>query len=220
MKNTRILSLIYLGSLAISPLYLNAQEAKPAESVSLFDGTSLTGWKVVNPANAKFWSVIDGVITCSNGDQKMPTNTYLATTKDYQNFEFTCEFRLSGDHATGLINSGIQYRSVIKDNKIFGYQADIGKGYWGDIYDEHRRGKLIQGNTAELFKDFKEDAWHTYKIICKGDDHKLYINDHLVAEYTEKKADIPNKGVIALQLHSGGVAKMEYKNIQIEVTTP
>ncbi|WP_218587926.1 hypothetical protein [Arenibacter palladensis] len=42
-----------------------------------------------------------------------------------------------------MINSGIQYRSIIKDNKIIGYQADIGKGYWGDIYDEHRRGKLV-----------------------------------------------------------------------------
>lgn len=216
MKNTKILSLILLGSLTISSHILSAQEAKTADAVSLFDGKSLTGWKSVDPSQAKLWSVVDGVITCSNGDQKMPANTYLATTKDYQDFQFTCEFRLSGDHATGLINSGIQYRSVIKDNKIFGYQADIGKGYWGDIYDEHRRGKLIQGNTTELFKKFKEDDWHTYKIICKGDDHKLFINDHLVAEYTEKKADIPNKGVIALQLHSGGVAKMEYKNIQIQ----
>lgn len=194
---------------------LPTKETQESATVTLFDGKTLTGWKTVNPALAKYWSVVDGVITCSSGDKKMPKNTYLATEKEYQDFEFTCEFRLSGDPSTGLINSGIQYRSII-NKKIIGYQADIGKGYWGDIYDEHRRGKLVAGNTKELFKNFKDDDWHTYKIVCKGDDHKLYINDHLVAEYTEKDKTIPSKGVIALQLHSGGVAKMEYKNIQIK----
>jgi len=73
----------------------------------------------------------------------------------------------------------------------------------------------MKGNTKELFKNFKDDDWHSYKIICKGDHHQLYINDLLVANYTEKDKKIPSKGVIALQLHSGGVSKMEYKNIQI-----
>jgi len=109
---------------------LTACDAKQSEMVTLFDGKTLNGWKTVNPALAKYWSVVDGVITCSSGDKKMPTNTYLATTKEYQDFEFTCEFRLSGDQATGLINSGIQYRSIIK-KKIIGYQADIGKGLLG-----------------------------------------------------------------------------------------
>ena len=49
------------------------------EEVSLFDGKTLDGWIVVNPANAKYWSVVDGVITASNGAEKMPTNTFLAT---------------------------------------------------------------------------------------------------------------------------------------------
>jgi|TARA_B110000908_G_C10173210_1_gene411954 hypothetical protein len=207
-----ICTIVSLTECEAKPL---VSEAKNSDMVTLFDGKTLSGWKAVNPALAKYWAVIDGVITCSSGDKKMPKNTYLATTKEYQNFEFTCEFRLSGDQATGLINSGIQYRSIIK-KKIIGYQADIGKGYWGDIYDEHRRGKLISGDTKELYKDFKDDDWHTYKIICKGDHHQLYINDFLVADYTEKDKNIPSKGVIALQLHSGGIAKMEYKNIQIK----
>jgi len=201
---------------------LNLSMAFGQEYTPLFDGSSLEGWKVVNEKNAKYWSVIDGVITASNGDQKMPTNTYLATEKQYQNFSFSCKFRLSGDHSTGLINSGIQYRSLLvkqKKNpkvvKIVGYQADIGKGYWGDIYDEHRRRSLLKANTTELFKDFKEDGWNDYKIICKGSRHQLFINDHLTAEYSEADPKIETLGVIALQLHSGGVAKMEYKDINI-----
>jgi len=126
-----------------------------SEAISLFDGKTLDGWVVVNPKNARFWSVEDGVIVASSGDKPMPINTYLATTEEYGDFEFTCEFRLSGDHATGLINSGIQYRSLLKKHKkrgmiISGYQADIGKDWWGGIYDEHRRGKLVMGDAEAL----------------------------------------------------------------------
>lgn len=214
MKHLLVSTLLAVSSISCSSQE-NPEAAKEAEPITLFNGKDLTGWKAVNPANAKYWSVIDGVITCSNGDKKMPTNTYLATVKNYENFEFKCKFRLSGDHKTGLINSGLQYRSNIHGTKIIGYQADIGKGYWGDIYDEHRRGLLLKADTKALFKDFKEDGWNTYTIRCQGDHHQLFINGHKTADYTEKKKGIPSTGVIALQLHSGGVAKMEYKDITI-----
>ena len=198
-----------------------------ASEQSLFDGKSLDGWVPVNKNNAKYWSVVDGVITASNNGKKMPVNTYLATEKMYQNFEFKCKFRLSGDHKTGLINSGIQYRSLLKRiqaksgvNKIIGYQADIGKGWWGGIYDEHRRGLLGKGNTKELFKNFKEDAWNEYIIRCIGNKHELFINGHKTIEYIEKDSNIESYGVIALQLHSGGIAKMEYKDISIKELPP
>mgnify|MGYP000197510015 CR=1 FL=1 len=201
----------------------STEEKKTSETVTkkktvkLFDGKTLDGWKTVVPANAKYWSVVDGVITASNGSEKMPTNTYIATEKSYEDFQFICKFRLTGDHASGFINSGIQYRSLLEHGRIVGYQADIGRKYWGDIHDEHRRNNLMKGDLKALFEDdFKEDEWGTYKIVCKGDSHKLYINDHLVADYTEKDTNIPKKGVIALQIHSGGVAKMEYKDIYIQ----
>ena len=193
-----------------------------ANEVSLFDGKTLKGWRPVKAQNLKYWSVVDGVITASNGNEKMPTNTYIATDKNYQNFIFKCKFRLSGDHKTGLINSGIQYRSIMKktkvpgDHHIVGYQADIGKGYWGDIYDEHRRGLLKKANTKELFKNFKEDAWNDYVIHCEGSRHRLYINGKLTVDYIEANKNVEDFGVIALQLHSGGVAKMEYKDITIK----
>lgn len=209
-------SILLFAALLSSPCFAQ-------EKVSLFDGKTLKGWTVVKKANAKYWSVVDGVVTASSHGKKMPTNTYLATNKNYQNFEFTCQFRLSGDHATGLINSGLQYRSIMQKtpNKpgthhIIGYQADIGKGYWGDVYDEHRRGKLLKGDTKALLKDFKEDGWNSYKILCEDNRHRLYINGHLTADYLEKNPKIPSLGVFALQLHSGGIATMEYKDIFIK----
>ncbi len=194
---------------------LSSTAQKTISTTSLFNGFSLADWKTVNPSNQNFWSVIDGVITGGNGIQKIPSNTYLSTTQEYDNFEFRCLFRLSGDHSLGLINSGIQYRSIIEDGKIIGYQADIGKGYWGDIYDEHRRGKLISGDLNTLKHILKEDGWNSYIIRCVGNKHELYINGVKTCEYIETDENIPSKGVFGIQLHSGGNAKIEFKNITI-----
>src|SRR5690606_34145020 len=90
------------------------------KTVYLFNGTSLTGWETVKKDNAVFWSVTDSTITGGDGIRKIPENTYLHTTKVYKDFELRCLFRLTGDPDTGLINSGIQYRSIIKDGKIIG----------------------------------------------------------------------------------------------------
>jgi len=176
---------------------------------------NLNDWKAVKPANQQFWTVTDSAIIGGDGKQKIPTNTYLHSTDIYEDFEFRCLFRLTGDHDLGLINSGIQYRSVLEGTKIAGYQADIGKGYWGDIYDEHRRGKLLDGDLSVLKKVLNEDGWNSYIIRCKGNKHELYINGVKTTEYEEMDNNIPSKGVIAIQLHKGGNAKIEVKNITI-----
>jgi len=208
------MKLITILVLALSTLGLHAQT--PQQTTSLFDGKTLTGWKTINPAFAKKWSVIDGAIISGDGQNKIPSNTFLGSTKEYSDFEFRCLFRISGDHKTGLINSGIQYRSLVQGKKIIGYQADIGKGYWGSLYDEHRRGKLANSNTSTLKHLLKENGWNSYIIRCKGNHHQLYINGVKTVDYIEKDPNIPAKGIFAFQLHSGGNAKVEFKNITIE----
>lgn len=206
--NFLILTFLILGNFSCS-----AQRNSVA--VSLFDGTTLTGWETVKKQNASLWKVTDSTLIGGDGTTKIPENTYLYTTQQFQDFEFGFLFKLTGDHSTGLINSGVQYRSTIKDNHIIGYQADIGKGYWGDIYDEHRRGKLVGGDLSTLKYILNEDGWNSYIIRCVGNKHELYINGVKTVEYLEKDSSIPSKGVIGIQLHSGGNAKIEFKHITI-----
>ncbi|WP_422082941.1 3-keto-disaccharide hydrolase [Ulvibacterium sp.] len=190
--------------------------AQKFDSKSLFDGTTLNGWETVNEENAKYWSVKDSAIVGGDGITNIPVNTYLHTMEKYGDFEFRCLFRITGNHDKGLINSGIQYRSVIEDGKIVGYQADIGKGYWGDIYDEHRRALLNYGDLNTVKHLLDEDGWNSYIIRCQGNLHELYINGVKVNEYLEEDTDIPSKGVIGLQLHKGGNAQVVFKHIVIE----
>lgn len=208
-KKPYSLLLIFLGS-----FLCNGQKTNRSE---LREYKDLEKWKTVKIENQKLWSVEDGLVTGGDGIQKIAQNTYLYSDEIYADFEFSCLFRLTGNEDTGLINSGIQYRSVLADAKIIGYQADIGNGYWGDIYDEHRRGKLVSGDLSTLKNSLKEEGWNSYLIRCKENKHELYINGIKIAEYFEEDPEIPSQGVIGIQLHSGGNAKIEFKDITITV---
>jgi hypothetical protein len=182
---------------------------------STFDGKTMKGWKALPEKNQFLWKVRDSVLVGGDGVLRISENNYLYTTDHFEDFEFRCLFRLSGDSDIGLINSGIQYRSQIIDGNMVGYQADIGNGYWGDIYDEHRKGKLVEGDLQTLKHLLREDGWNSYVIRVKGDFHELYINGVKTSEYQEKDTTVSKIGLIGIQLHSGGNAKIEVRDITI-----
>lgn len=207
MKNLVLFAVVTITTISTAQ---HTYETPKEEIIQVSD------WYSLDDSDKSFWSIKEGVITGGDGINLIPVNTYMCSTKSYEDFEFRCLFRITGDHDKGLINSGIQYRSTIKDGNMIGYQADIGKGYWGDIYDEHRRGKLIGGELSTLTEVLHEDGWNSYIIRCIGNLHQLYINGVKTAEYLEKDQTVPSKGIFAIQLHSGGNAKIELKNITIE----
>jgi len=182
----------------------------------LFDGKTLAGWETSDTA---LWRVEDGAIVAGNGRDKIPRNTFIFSKESFRDFEFRCEFKLTGDPKTGMINSGIQFRSERMGNgQPKGYQADMGDpAWWGGIYDEHRRNKLlIASNMEDLNKVLKRDDWNEYVIRCEGARSRLWINGLLTSDYVEKDVGIPKSGRFAFQLHSGGAAKMSFRNITIE----
>jgi hypothetical protein len=206
-RNTILIFLVFISAKLLGQEIYN--------STPLFDGHSLSGWKVLPEADSGLWKVVAGTIAGGDGVNKISRNNYLVTEKEYANFEFRCLFRLSGDSKTGMINSGIQYRSLIKDGNMTGYQADIGEGFWGNIYDEHRRKKLLTGDLTTLQLLLNKQGWNSYIIRCKGNRHELYINGVKTSEFIEKDSQIPSTGVIAIQLHSGGSAMIEVRNVTI-----
>jgi putative membrane-bound dehydrogenase-like protein len=203
-----------------SLLFLLCLPLFAAEPISLFDGKTLDGWVVID-SDKQFWRVEDGVIMADSLGKKMPRNTFMFTDKEYDHFEFRCKFRLTGDPKTGLVNSGIQFRSeMLKNGHAKGYQADIGEPkWWGCIYDEHRRGLIARSDVSKLKGTLKPFGWNDYLIRAKGPVLTLFINGIQTVEYIEKDANIPAKGRFALQLHSGGICRIEYKDITLTPLT-
>src|SRR5437588_7436076 len=85
-----------------------------------FNGKDLTGWEGLT----QYWSVKDGALVGTGGDQKIPSNTFLCSKKKYKDFELSFQIRLKD----GKGNSGVQVRSEIFDRDKFavkGPQCDI-----------------------------------------------------------------------------------------------
>ena len=93
-------------------------------------------------------------------------NEFLATTRPYGDFILALNFRL----VDGKGNSGVQFRSVrVPHHEMSGYQADIGEGYWGCLYDESRRNKVLVPASQEALKALNKTDWNHYAVRAMGD---------------------------------------------------
>ncbi len=200
--------------------YLAGPDQVPAAKgpVSLFDGKTLTGWE---GDTAKTWRVEDDCIVGGDLDKPVPRNEFLCTTKTYGDFELKVKFKLLGDRKTA--NAGVQFRSkrIPNHHEVIGYQADVGQAYWGALYDESRRKRVLaQPDPKLLEKIVKHDDWNEYVIRCEGPRIRLWLNGTLTVDYTEPDDKIERSGIIGLQVHGGGRTKVFYKDIQIEELSP
>jgi hypothetical protein len=198
-------------------LFLVPASLLAAEPKSLFDGKTLTGWE----GDEKTWRVEDGAIVGGSLDAVVPRNEFLCTTKTYGDFELKLKFKLLGDKDKG--NGGVQFRTkrIPKHHEVIGYQADIGQGYWGALYDESRRKKILASPKPEdAAKLVKADDWNEYVIRAQGPWIQLWLNGTKTVNYIEKDEKIDATGIIGLQVHGGAKTKVLYKDITLEELPP
>lgn len=184
--------------------------ANAQESVSLFDGKSFTGWD----GNLQIFRLEEGAIVGGTLKEKIARNEFLTTQKEFADFELTLKFKVLGKGA----NAGIQIRSrrIPDHHEMIGYQADLGDGWWGSLYDESRRKRVLAKADPEVVeKVLKRDDWNEYKIRCQGRRIQLWINGQQTVDYTEPDEQIEQKGLIGLQIHGGMPSEAWYKDISI-----
>ena len=195
----------------------NAQDTKKP----LFDGKSLAGWEVLE-GERQLWRVEDGVITAGSLTEKVPHNSFIATKRSFHNFDLRLKIRITGTE--GFVNSGIQIRSVrVPDShEMIGYQVDAGKGWWGKLYDESRRRKVI-GKSADaeaVNRAVKQNGWNDYRIRAEGTRIRSWINGVAALDFTETESNIPQDGQIGLQIHGNGKTVVQVNDVTIEILQP
>lgn len=180
---------------------------------SLFDGKSLNGW-TVREGEEWMWRVDEGVIVGGSKEKKIPHNTFITSAKRYRDFELKLQVKVEGKKP----NAGIQFRSErVKDHhEMIGYQADVGPGWWGRLYDESRRRKFLAPLASKEAGKAAKEGWNDYRIRCEGKRVRLWVNGTLTCDYLEKDADLPAEGLIALQAHSGPPFEVSYRAIVIK----
>jgi hypothetical protein len=137
--------------------------------------------------------VQDGALTGGSTTEKVPRNFFLATTRSFQNFDLRLKLKLTGDPKTGMINSGVQIRSlrVPANTEMSGYQVDAGDGWWGKLYDESRRNKVIAEPLERRRRQRrhpKKGDWNDYRILAEGPRLRSWINGVPALDYTEDRS--------------------------------
>ena len=229
---------VFCGSLCSTASSQAVEEAPPAAKgkkkekgfTPLFDGETLKGW---SGGNMKYFRVEDGAIVAGTMKEKIPNNEFLTHEKEFENFELRLEAKLVGDGG----NAGIQIRSrrptgeeIKSDDKkkrlppheMVGYQVDMGKAWdkvwWGKLYDESRRRKVLAGPEDEekLAELVKWDDWNRYRIRVNGKRVNIWLNGTKTVSYVEEDRGIARKGLIGLQIHGGPPSEASYRNIRIK----
>ncbi len=188
---------------------------KDADSRSLFDGRTFDGWE----GNMDMFRIEDGAIVAGRLDEPIPNNEFLCTLSDYDDFELRLEFRLLGGEAA---NAGVQFHSqrVPDHHEVIGYQADMGDGWWGALYDEYRRNRILApADSAAVKEALNRGEWNEYVIRAEGRRIRLAINGYETVDYTEPEEDIPQTGKICVQIHSGPPSEAWYRDISIAEVT-
>lgn len=202
---------------AMAALWL-ASSSAAAETIQLFNGKNLDGWRVfLDDKNADpkdTFSVKDGVIH----DAGKPAG-YIITDQEFDNYVLKLQWRWPGKGG----NSGV-FVHVIGEDKIWpkGIEAQLQSGAAGDFWlvdgaklniDEKRHDKGSERHWYRLKTDKAvekpEGEWNQYEITVTGDHVKLVVNGQLVNEGTNP--DI-KRGRILLQSEG---APIEFRNIEL-----
>ena len=174
---------------------------------TFFNGKDLTGWSA---EDVSYWSVQNGGIVGTKGDQKIPGNQFLWYEKKVKDFKLTLKVK----QIPFAANAGIQFRSKRENNgHAVGYQADIGKGWWGSLYHEHGR-KILAKNQDTEGKNLKPEKWNKYEILAVGHRIWLAINGKITVALRDPIGEL--EGQISLQVHGGMPQKVIYQDFTLE----
>jgi hypothetical protein len=220
MKHVAIRCCLAVLTLAAVGLFFSSDPAfsapKPEDGwVNLFNGKDLDGW-VQRGGKARYKVEDNQIVGTTVPDTG---NSFLCTRRDYGDFILELEFKVQA-----ALNSGVQIRSQCFDEartvelggkqysipagRVHGYQVEIDpseRAWTGGIYDEGRRGWLQDLKENEKArKAFKAGEWNRFRIECRGDSIKTWLNDVPAADL---KDSVTPAGFIALQVH--GVGKRE-----------
>lgn len=215
------------------------------EWVSLFNGEDLSGWIVKRkPADAgkQFWQVDNGTILADSMASKDHDYIWLLTEQEYSDFILRLRFQA---YRANPGNSGIQIRSRYDDQAgwLDGPQVDINPpGPWrtGMMWDETRdvkhwlypdipKGEWVDQSMATpgmVFYYSDEGAgWNDMEIKAVGTRITAHLNGVRITDYNgagvldddvHKARNVGLSGHIALQIHTGDLLKIRYKDIYIK----
>ncbi|MBZ5542311.1 MAG: DUF1080 domain-containing protein [Acidobacteriia bacterium] len=199
-----------IGVVLLCGVASGAVPMMPADAwTPLFDGKDLSGWK--NNGAEKWW-VENGEILAQSAANKYG---YLTTEKTYRDFLLRVKFKCDGKG-----NYGVFLRSrIIGEGEngpdIEGTQVEVDPDRdTGGIYESGGRGWVARG-TEQSARAIKPHDWNQLEIAIEGRHVVTRLNGLQIVDWRDPAPRFFD-GVIGLQLHTGGGARIHWKDIEIQ----
>jgi hypothetical protein len=162
---------------------------RPLGTGPLFNGSDLTGWRVVPGSKSEF-TVVDNQIHVTGGAG------FLETEQTFGDFALTVQARLNGD---GL-NSGVFFRAQpgTEQAPSHGYEMQLHNGV-----REGDRTKPVDSGTGAIFRRVAaryvvadDREFLTAVLLCQGDRIASWVNGYQVVNWqdTREASDNPREG--------------------------
>jgi len=189
---------------------------------SLFDGQSMKGWVTFKNKENNSWEVVDGTLHCkSPEDTTASKRADIRTTEEFENFEFTFDFKIAPKH-----NSGVMFRVTEEYDVPYGsgpeFQVIDDAGYANPLKPTQLTAANYDMHVAENKNLKPAGEWNTGKLVVNGNHVEHWLNGVKVVEYEfasddwkkrvaeSKWKEFPGygkakKGYLDLQDHGGEV---------------
>ncbi|MGQ8336080.1 3-keto-disaccharide hydrolase [Sunxiuqinia sp. A32] len=128
---------------------------KYGDPIKLFNGTDLTGWKLVEPDKANGWSVVDNTLVNDPVHTEGETVHYgnLRTEQEFEDFNLKIEANIPPHN-----NSGIYLRGRHEIQVVDSYGQDL---------DPHNMGALYSRITPSESAEKPAGSWQSFDItLC------------------------------------------------------
>jgi len=209
-----------LFAFAISAILLFGCTSGNDEWITLFDGETLEGWTASE--NVDSWKIEDGTIV-AGGERSHLFYTGDVMDHKFKNFEFSVDVMTRPNS-----NSGVYIHTEFQEEgwPARGYECQVLNSTVPGEYVERKMSGSIYA-VRNIWKAVQADnEWYTYRIVVQGKTIQTYINDLLLAEYTEPETLwrpegwagrklSPDGGTFAFQCHDPG-SVVAYKNIKVK----
>lgn len=178
---------------------------------SLFDGTTLAGWKASE--NVDSWKVVDGAIVCHGPRSHLfYVGPDAAKPADFTNFHLKAEVLTKPNS-----NAGIFFHTAFQQEgwPQVGYEMQVNNSFTKD--------PVRTGSIYNVVKNFlppaKDDTWFTQELIVEGKRITVIVDGKTLFEFVEPEGVTGSRklshGTFALQAHDPG-SEVHFRNLRVK----
>lgn len=150
----------------------DAAKEKKEGFVSLFDGKTLDGWQ----GNLQGHAVKNGALVCNK-----ETRGKIVTKKEFANFVFRFEFKLSPG-----ANNGIGLRTPLEGDPAYvGMESQIlddSAPNWANLKPYQYHGSIYGIFSAKRGSLKPVGQWNSEEIVCDGSKIKVTVNGNVIVD--------------------------------------